>query len=160
MTTFAHIENGYVIDPYDHATIAEYKSRFGALADQWVIVSVPSGTVHGAKDNGDGTFTNPPPPPLPGPNNPGNPYFGKKPIATKDFYAIAGRALGARYARLRKDDAFLWIADLLGDITLVDPDDKAGQFLQIIGYLETTNAADGQPLMSPADVAAIMALWP
>lgn len=159
MTTYARIVEGRAVDVVVTPPLLEERFHPDWLAQQSFIV-VPDGTENGAKDNGDGTFTNPPPPPPPGPNNPGNPYFGKKPIATKDFYAIAGQALGARYARLRKDDAFLWIADLLGDITFVDPDDKAGQFLQIIAYLTTTKAADGQPLMSQADVTAIMALWP
>lgn len=96
----------------------------------------------------------------PKPNNPGNPYFGKRPLQTKDFFGIAGQVLGARYPRLRNDPAFLWIFDVLSKVEIVDVDDKAGQFLGIVQYLTNTNAVDGQKLMSAQDLTNIMASWP
>lgn len=96
----------------------------------------------------------------PQPNNNGNPYFGKRPIATKDFFAIAGQALGARYPRLRNDPAFLWVYDVISKVDIVDVDDRGGQFLRILGYLTTTNAQDSSPLMSAGDVTSIIAIWP
>ena len=73
---------------------------------------------------------------------------------------MAGVILGARYPRLRNDPAFLWVYDVLITITLVNTDDRAGQFLRIVNYLTNTNAIDGQKLMSEADIASIMAAWP
>lgn len=92
--------------------------------------------------------------------NVGNTYFGKRPLATKDFFALAGQTLGSKYPRLRNDDAFLWVYDVLLKVEIVDVDDKAGQFLKIAYYLTHTNGADGQLLLSANDLTAIMAAWP
>ena len=67
MPKYAHIENKYVIDPYDAPTIEDYKYRFGDLANSWDIIIVPEGTEPSAIDNGDGTYTNPPSPQAPDP---------------------------------------------------------------------------------------------
>ena len=66
MTTFAHTETGKALDPHQNDIEAKYRARFNpALIANWSIVQVPDGTLHGATDNGDGTYTNPvkPPPP-------------------------------------------------------------------------------------------------
>lgn len=162
MTTFARLVNGYALDCRVHASATEMTACFHP---DWLAANpftvVPDGTIHGAKDNGNGTFTNPPAPPIdvPKPNNPGNPYWPKKILETKDFLALAGMVLGPRYVRLRNDPAFLWVYDVLITLTLVNTDDTSGQFIRIVDYLTTTNAADGQKLMSAQDVAAIMAAW-
>lgn len=105
-------------------------------------------------------YTDPGPTPVPKPNNANNPYFGKTPLETKNFFALAGQVLGANYPRLRNDPAFLWVYDVLTKVDIVDVDDKGGQFLAIVHYLTNTNASDSQPLMSTADLASIMAAWP
>lgn len=108
------------------------------------------------------------PPSSPQPNTPGNPYFGKKPKEVHDFYALCGAILPpARYKRLRNDAAFLWVQDMLQSPTfrIVDPDDKAGQFLQLTGipgadgYLTQTLGEDSQPLMTRTERDAIMTAW-
>lgn len=59
MTLFAHIETGQALDPWNNDTQGEYLDRFsGVNTDGWVIAEVPDGTCHGAKSNGDGTYTN------------------------------------------------------------------------------------------------------
>lgn len=98
-------------------------------------------------------------PPGPIQHTPGNPYFGKKPLETKDFYALAGTTLGARFVRLYTDPAFLWVRCVIDKCDVIDPDDQSGQFLQVLAYLQATNASDGQPLMSAQDVAGIMGAW-
>lgn len=98
--------------------------------------------------------------PDPLPNTPNNPYFGKRPLATKDFYALVGRTLSAdRFTRLLGDKNFAWVLKVLDHVDTVDPDDKAGQFLQIIAYLTNTSGQDGKPLMETAERDAIMGAW-
>ena len=124
----------------------------------WVLVS--DDAVPGATYNGTGSSTNPEiPAPAAVPNNPNNPYFGKKPLLTKDFFGLAGRTLGTRYPRLRNDPAFLWVFDVISKVEVVDVDDAAGQFLAILKYLTETDAQDGEPLMSADDLEHIMAAW-
>ncbi|CAB4188086.1 hypothetical protein UFOVP1169_56 [uncultured Caudovirales phage] len=61
---FAHIETGAALDPQFDTDAGKYAARFApGIMAQWVISQVPDDTQHGAKDNGDGTFTNPGPPP-------------------------------------------------------------------------------------------------
>lgn len=65
MATFAHFAPSAteVLDPRVADTVEDYKASWGALAETtWsrhTFKQVTDGTVHGAKDNGDGTFTNP-----------------------------------------------------------------------------------------------------
>lgn len=123
---------------------------------------VPDGTKHGAIDNGDGTFTNPPDPSTI-PNNPGNPYFGKKPLPVDEFRALVGQILPpVRYKRLTRDAGFLWIQDMIQSPTFqtVDTDDKKGEFIKLVGYLLTTDAEDGQKLMTTVERDAILNAWP
>ncbi len=139
MTTFARINGGYALDCQVAATPTELAARF----------------------NTDWLTKNPPPiDTTPKPTTPGNPYFGKSILVTKDFYALTGQVLAARYPRLRDDPAFSWVKDVIDKCDVIDPDDKKGQFLQVLVYLQHTNAADSQPLLSPQDIAAIMAAWP
>lgn len=62
MTTFARVNNGFAEDCRVHASATELAACFHP---DWLaahpFVVVPNGTIHGAKDNGDGTFTNPQP---------------------------------------------------------------------------------------------------
>jgi hypothetical protein len=163
MTTFAHTETGRALDPWPNDTPAHYLARFpGVDTSAWAVTQVEDGTTQGATPDGQGGWANAAAPitPVPQPNNANNPYWPKKILETKDFYALVGQVLGARYPRLRKDDAFLWVYDSLNKIDLVNTDDHAGQFLEMLAYLEKTNAADAQPLMSAQDVAVIMASWP
>lgn len=125
-------------------------------------IQVGDANVSGAIQQPDGSYLNPAPPPqpVPKPNNPGNPYFGKPPLARKDFFALVGQILPAdRYKRLTTDSHFLWVKDVLDGIDTVDVDDKGGQFLKISGYLTTTAADDGKPLMETAERDAIMQAW-
>lgn len=60
MTTFAHTETGQALDPATANDSAEYAARFNAEAMiGWEIAQVPDGTRHGARSNGDGTYTSP-----------------------------------------------------------------------------------------------------
>lgn len=65
MTTFAHIapNSNEVLDPRPYDTEETYKASFGGVAESlWadhVFKEVPDGTLHGARDNGDGTYTAP-----------------------------------------------------------------------------------------------------
>ncbi len=96
----------------------------------------------------------------PFPNTPNNPYFGKKALATKDFYALVGNVLPAdRFKRLLTDSHFLWVGKVVDHVDSVDPDDKAGQFLQIMTYLTGTNGDDGKALLDQAEQNAIMTAW-
>lgn len=65
MTTFARIVGGYAVDCHVAADLVELAARFHP---QWFanhpFIIVPDGTKHGATDNGHGTFTNPPVPPV------------------------------------------------------------------------------------------------
>lgn len=60
MTTFARIVDGFTTDVRVHASSAELAACFHP---DWLaahpFVVVPDGTLHGAKDNGNGTFTPP-----------------------------------------------------------------------------------------------------
>lgn len=163
MTTFARVAGGYALDCQIAATATDLAARFNP---EWLsanpFVIVPDGTLHGAVDNGNGTFTNPPPAidysTLP--NNPGNPYFGKQRLAAKDFWALVGQSLPAdRFKRLLNDSHFLWVNKVIDSIAIVDTDDKSGQFLQIVSYLVSTNGDDGMPLMQKAERDTIMAGW-
>lgn len=168
MTTYARLVDGHALDCCVHANAEELAACFHP---EWLAANpfsaVPDDTRHGRPFTvgQEGQLVwgdNPPLPDLtPKPNNPGNSYFGKRPLPTKDFYALAWTTLGTtRFNRLITDPGFIWIDKVLSQIELVDPDDKAGQFLQIVAYLTTTNASDSQKLMSAQDVSAIMSAWP
>lgn len=125
-------------------------------------IQVADDNVSGAYLQQDGSYLNPAAsiPQASQPNNPGNPYFGKRPLPRKDFFALVGQTLSAdRYKRLTTDSHFLWVKDVIDGIDLVDPDDKQGQFLKIAQYLTTTAADDGKPLMETAERDAIMHAW-
>lgn len=62
MNTYARVIDGIVLDPVLAISTAEALNFFPYAPDDWVFQEVPEGTMHGAKDNGDGTFTNPEPP--------------------------------------------------------------------------------------------------
>ncbi len=68
MTTFARLADGYALDCQHADTATQLAARFHP---DWLaahpFIQVPDGTLHGARDNGNGTFTNPivVPPPLP-----------------------------------------------------------------------------------------------
>lgn len=77
MPVFAHIcpVTSQVLDPIERASEADYiKLWHPDVIGGWTISQVPATTVegkpikHGARDNGDGTYTNqediPPPPPV------------------------------------------------------------------------------------------------
>lgn len=137
-------------------------------AGQW-FVEVHESVIDGARFAGGdymkaGNFENPAPvvdaPAEPKPNTPNNPYFGKPTLATKDFWALVGKVLPAdRFKRLINDSHFLWIDKVLDKVETVDPDDKAGQFLQIVTYLTATNGDDAAPLLKAGERDSIMAAW-
>lgn len=85
MPTFAHIENGFVIDPLAAADTATYKKILGDHG--WNIIQVPDGTVHGAADAGGGTYT-PPSDPKP----PVKPDF--RTLTGSDFIALVSGVVG------------------------------------------------------------------
>ena len=61
MTTYARIVSGYALDCQSAASATQLVARYHPV---WLAANpftvVPDGTLHGAKDNGNGTFTNPP----------------------------------------------------------------------------------------------------
>lgn len=69
MTTYARLVDGFAVDCQVAANTAELSARFHP---DWYAAHpfsvVPDGTLHGAKDNGNGTFTNPPSPAPSGPS--------------------------------------------------------------------------------------------
>lgn len=75
MTKYARIKETHLIDvwrvPEDYPDLATRDRCLGA--DGWI--EVPDDAVHGAHDNGDGTFTNPPAPPAVVSENPGRNDF-------------------------------------------------------------------------------------
>lgn len=76
MTTYAHEKDLTVYDPQPNSSLSGYLNRFNAatvygwIVDGHTFKAVPDGTEHGAHDNEDGTYTNPPPPPEPPQENP------------------------------------------------------------------------------------------
>lgn len=124
-------------------------------------IRVADDAVSGATKQQDGSYQNPLIALEPGPNNLGNPYFGKQPLETKDFYGLVGQALSAaRFKRLLTDSHFLWVGKVLDHVDHVDPDDKAGQFLKIIAFLQATDGDDAAKLITAQEVAGIMGAWP
>lgn len=61
MTTYARLINGYAVDVVTTPPALTERFHPEWLARQNFVV-VPDGTKNNAADNGDGTFTNPPPP--------------------------------------------------------------------------------------------------
>ena len=59
MATYARIEGGLALDVVTADSAADAQALFGPVADAWAFIVVPDGTLHGAADNGDGTYTNP-----------------------------------------------------------------------------------------------------
>jgi hypothetical protein len=60
MKTFAHIETGFALDPIERVDEAAYRALFtDEVVSQWTVAEVPTGTLHNAKRNEDGTYTNP-----------------------------------------------------------------------------------------------------
>lgn len=61
MSTFARLVDGFALDCQEASSMQELSTRFHP---DWFVknpfISVPDGTRHGARDNGNGTFTNPP----------------------------------------------------------------------------------------------------
>ena len=60
MSTYARIVDGFAVDIVVEPPLLAERFNPDWMAAQTFIV-VPDGTIHGASDNGDGTFTNPPP---------------------------------------------------------------------------------------------------
>lgn len=101
MSAFAHTETGFAVNVIVADDEAAYAARFNpdsmtsqVFADgvwsnvPWKIVHVPDGTIDGAKDNGDGTFSAPPSPSIPIPQ----PVALTK-TAFEAFYASNGNNL-------------------------------------------------------------------
>jgi hypothetical protein len=71
MSLFAHIFGGEVLDPQPADDLAAYRAIYhDDVIAAWdeaghVFKQVPEGTEHNAKDNGDGTYTNPVAPLIP-----------------------------------------------------------------------------------------------
>lgn len=99
--------------------------------------------------------------PDPQPNNAGNQYFGKRRVSGSIFIGMIISALGVPAAnRLMADPAFLAIKTWLQTSgVIVDVDDKQGNFLKIVQYVQTTMGSDGRPLINPQDVATILSAW-
>jgi hypothetical protein len=114
-------------------------------------------------------------PPAAQPNTPDNPYFGKKPKLTKDFWAhmtavYIALASGAdasekqkngmnRLGRILTSQIAAPIIKIADGVTWVDPDDKAGDFLRMVDLLTTTDHEDGEVLMTDDELTAAMAAW-
>ncbi len=85
MPTFAHIETGAALDPIERDTADAYRALYApAVVALWTVAEVPAGTKHGAKANGDGTYTNP------AETNPTSPVVFDK----ADFKEYAYKVLG------------------------------------------------------------------
>lgn len=182
---FAHTETGRALDPADAESAAVYRARFNPAATvSWMVVTVPDGTAHGAIPRGNGDYNNPdgstakadntltpaPPPPAPQPNTPNNPYFGKIPKIPKDFWGLvlgvfiggAGTNAGGldRLGRLQSSIRAMPIVKIIDSVSLVDPDDRNGDFLRLLTILTTTaHETDGRFLLEPLEAGAIMQAW-
>lgn len=114
-------------------------------------------------------FSPAPPPAVPTPNNPGNPYFGKTPKSPEHFWALilgVYIALGGsneagmdRQGRLLSSKRAQGIIKIVEAVSFIDPDDKDGDFLKMAALLTTTKHEDGQLLIEVAEFDAIMAAW-
>lgn len=71
MTTFAHVETGFALDPQPAPDEQSYRNYFRPAAPQpgdiditkgWNVQQVPDGTQQGAASDGQGGWVNPPPP--------------------------------------------------------------------------------------------------
>lgn len=168
MTTYARIVDDRAVDVVVSPPSLEERFNAEWLSRQ-VFVVVPDGTVSGAKDNHDGTFSNPPSTvDIPKPNNSGNPYWpgfypktqlGFWGLVQKIFIFMAGSNEGGadRFNRLTSDPRASGIVKMIGASDTVDPDDKDGAFLSAVSFLTTTNAVvDNKLLMTAQEVGAIM----
>lgn len=160
MVTFARVINSVAVDVQVASSATDLAARFHP---DWLaahpFVVVPDGTTHGAHDNGNGTFSNIPTP-APTPNNAGNPFFGKPKLTPSQFISMAAAALGiTKWTRLTNDPAFQGVRDIIVNVSVVDADDRKGQFLALASYLQNTNGADGQPLMTASDITTVMTAW-
>lgn len=140
-------------------------------AHEWFVL-VDDDNVSGAIPQPDGTYKNPDVMPIVAkPNNPGNPYFGKKPMLVGDFWglilltyvAMANGDLNAgndRYARLTESRRALGIVRIIDGQNQIDVDDKDGHFLVFLNMLQATDHEDGSgKLMTPQEAATIMQGW-
>lgn len=133
--TFAQTASGRAENPCDGLTLEDalassfhpdFVAREISAGRPWV--SVPQGTLHGAMDNGDGTFTNPPQNQLP-----------EFPTLTgSQFITLVGKALG--FSRL---DQLLAksksVEALLMKAVFVDR--NTGNTPAAIAYLQTGDSA-------------------
>lgn len=160
MPTYAHIETGHALDVWRNDSLEEYAARFPHHPENWDIAVVDAGTVHGATPDGHGGWDNPVVHvPIPTPNTPNNPFFGKEIVPGGQFLGVILGVLGfARANRLMNDSHFTAAkAFLTAQSVLVNPDDKQGQFLGLVQFVTTTNGDDGAVLVTAQEIAGIRA---
>ena len=123
-------------------------------------VTVPSDIVVGVNYNYVGNAfvpsgVSPPTPPAP------DIWINKAGIATNRFIAIYTAAVTpAGWVRFKTDPAASWVYDMVMKSDIMDPNDKDGAFRQGIGYLTTTNGADGKVLLTGPQLVQINAAYP
>lgn len=155
MTTFARIVNGFAIDCRVHASATELAACFHPVwLAQNPFVVVPDGTVHGARDNGNGTFTNPiviPPPPV------------YRRLTRQDLRAVAKKAFGDNGAAVAKLQTYLDTAKANVGTTAADKVMRYAYDSIMTG--DDFSFDDGDQIMTglqftAPDKAAVQALWP
>lgn len=155
VTTFARIVGGYALDCRVHASATELAACFHPefLAENPFAV-VPDGTRHGAKDNGNGTFTNLP---LPAP------VTVPERLLRKDARAVVIAALGGNGAGSAKLQSYRDVASANTATT------QAAQNMRLALEIWRTDdyftQADVDSLMAAfqfasGDRAAVNAQWP
>lgn len=94
------------------------------------------------------------------PVNTVNPWVDKEVIPTGEFIKIVTTVVSpAGWFRLQTDPASAYIFAMVLTYSTIDPNDAAGAFAAELAYLTSTNGADGQPLLTSAQVTAINAAW-
>jgi hypothetical protein len=134
---YARIIGGYAIDVHEASSIAELEKRLGVTG----FVQVPSTTQHGAKDNGDGTFTNPA-----GENSAGPKTYDPLDF-TRRFTSAERQAIRAAAKTNTAVEDFVELLNIAAAsgrrITITDPDVVAGvQAYEAAGLIGQGRAAE------------------
>lgn len=152
---FAHTETGVALNVNDDATIEKYRARFTPESmSGWTVKPVPPGTLDNAKDNGDGTFSNP---------NIPQPPTARLRLTRQDFRALVRGVFGGNAAAVAKLQTYLDAAKANAGTATAD---KAMRFaLDSIQTNTDFSYEDADDIMSAiqfsgADKAAVLNKWP
>lgn len=155
MTTYARIVSGLAVDVRVHATATELEACFTAA---WLAAHpftvVPDGTIHGAKDNGNGTFSNPTPPSV----STVDLFLDRKALRAHVTNVFGGG--GAGTAKLQG-----YIDTAIADTATTAAGQNRRYALDALRQEETFSKTEAQQVMtalqfSGADKTAVLNAWP